>query len=90
MGSGGVDREVLFLDEIYPEDGLVPGQSSEDVHRSSDFPSLEVHGAVQPPHDLNVAAAGGRQPEPVVWRRFLWSPVAGERPVLFLRDTGYR
>ena len=55
---------MLLLHEVYPEDGLVPGQSPEDVHRSPDLSSLEVHGAVEPPHDLDVVAAGGGQPEP--------------------------
>jgi len=43
---------VLLLDEVDAEDGLVPGQPSEDIHWSSDLSALEVHVAIESSDDL--------------------------------------
>ena len=81
---------VLLLDKVDAEDGVVPGQSSQYIHRSSDLSSLGVHRAEEPPYDLDIVPAEGYCSEPVVWRCLLQGPVARQRPVLFLRDTGNR
>ena len=58
VGPGSVDCQVLLLDTVNAEDGLVHGQSLQDVHRSSYLATLEVHRSVEPSHDLDVVAGG--------------------------------
>ena len=61
VGSGGVDHEVLLLYKFNAQDGLVPGQSPEDIHTTPDLPSLEVQGAIEPSDDLDVVACWRRR-----------------------------
>ena len=49
---------MLLLDEVNALDGLLPGQSVQDIHWPSYLPSLEIHLAVESPHDLDVVAGG--------------------------------
>ena len=54
MGSGSVNHQVLFLNEVNAEDDLVPGQSAQDIHWPPYLPSLEIHQAVESPRNLDV------------------------------------
>ena len=57
MRSGSIDCQVLLLDEVDSEDGFVPGQSSEYIHRPPDLPPLEVQVAVESSYDLDWMSA---------------------------------
>ena len=48
---------MLLLDKVDPEDGLVPGQSSEYIHGPPDLSPLEVQVAVESSYDLNGMSA---------------------------------
>ena len=55
--SRGIDGQVLLLDEVDPEDGLVPGQSPEHIHGSSDLSALEVQITIESSDDLDWVSA---------------------------------
>ena len=48
---------MLLLDEVDPEDGFVPGQSSEYIHRPPDLSPLEVQVTVESSYDLDRMSA---------------------------------
>ena len=58
MRPGCVYGQVLLLDEVDSEDGLVPGQSSEYIHWPPDLPPLKVQVAIEPSYDLDLVSAG--------------------------------